>query len=158
MRYHPCCVYLLFNEWSESNYKIGISNNPDRRVLEVTETYTNVLPKTIATAWFPSKRSAQRVESRWHKYFKEYQSDDHGGKEWFSLTDENTRLFIEWSKKSKSSIEMTKWLFAQGPRPSIVQDYVKAMNDSMPRSLRRPENTDWFNPEYYPTLDSLIYE
>lgn len=37
MTYNPAAVYLMRNEWSASNYKIGMSNHPDRRHLEVED-------------------------------------------------------------------------------------------------------------------------
>lgn len=150
MKFDPCCVYLLRNEWSEANYKIGISNNPDRRCIEVRETYKNVLPKVLTTAWFPRKRSAFKAEQQWHRAEKMYLSDDHGGKEWFSLPQETVEMFTTWASQSLDLRALRHWLFAEGAKSDEIRDYTESLLRDIPRNYTRPMSINtWFSPDYY---------
>ena len=51
MKYKPHAVYLMKNMWSDANYKIGFSNNPSRRGVEVEDQY-GVEPKLSAPVGF----------------------------------------------------------------------------------------------------------
>ena len=95
----PTAVYLLRNIWSEANYKVGVASVIQRRQWQVEEAY-GVAPVLVGSAWFPTRKDAQRAESTWHKYLAEFRSDDHGGKEWFTLPSHKVRQLVEWLKLS----------------------------------------------------------
>lgn len=95
----PTAVYLMRNIWAESTYKIGVSSIPHRRVWQVEEAY-GVGPMIVSTVWFPTRAAAYKAEKTWHHLFRDYLTDDHGGKEWFCLHDDHVSLFLEWAKLS----------------------------------------------------------
>jgi hypothetical protein len=95
----PTAVYLMRNIWAEANYKIGVSSIPHRRVWQVEEAY-GVGPMIMTLAWFPTRSAANKAEKFWHKLLAEYQTNDHGGNEWFCLPDSQVELFLSWAKNS----------------------------------------------------------
>jgi hypothetical protein len=160
MTYDPCAVYLMRNEWADSNYKIGISCRPNVRDLEVRDQYKNVSTIVHATCWFPSSRFARKAETGWHRYFSEYRTDDHGGREWFSLTQFQVSKFLEWSINAKSDHDLKHWLFADGARKSDVRDYQQFLLKSIPHRRRAPSVDVWTSPMYmnYPNPLNEIFE
>jgi T5orf172 domain len=95
----PTAVYLFRNVWAEANYKIGIASIIDRRKWQIVEAY-QVAPILVTAVWFPSRTAAKEAEKRWHQWFKDAWTDDHSGKEWFSLTDSQLKEFVTWAKYS----------------------------------------------------------
>jgi len=95
--YDPTAVYLIRNIWAEANYKIGIASVIDRRKFQIEEQY-GVGPMVVAAVWFPSRRAAQKAETLWHHYYKESTTNDHGGHEWFSLTNTQLDEFMVWAE------------------------------------------------------------
>lgn len=99
----PTAVYLMRNIWAESNYKVGISSIPHRRVWQVEESY-GVAPLIVTTVWFPTRYAAAKAEGLWHEYLRDYRTDDHGGKEWFCLPDHLIQEFLEWAKLTPDGV------------------------------------------------------
>ena len=99
MKYKPHAVYLMKNMWSDANYKIGFSNNPSRRGVEVEDQY-GVEPKIICTCWFPTEFDARAAERIWHRRYENNRSEDHSGKEWFALTRTQVSEFEQWCLNS----------------------------------------------------------
>ena len=135
-------LYLMFNAWSEANYKIGNSNSPGRRQAEVTFSY-EVDPKIITDVWFTTKEAAHRAELYWHKYFADQRTDDHGGREWFSLTRDNVSTFSEWAAKGKSQSEMRHWLYGVGATRRQQDEYNNGLLLQIPRHLKPPSIDVW---------------
>lgn len=152
MTYSPTAVYLLRNNWSQSNYKIGISNYPDRRVFEVSNNYENVDPKVVCTGWFPTRKAALKAETKWHRYFSDMNTDDHGGKEWFSLSFDDLTLFRNWTKQSKDPQELRLWLFNQAASRSDVKLYTTALTASIPCQPYINLIDVWMSPTYFNLL------
>jgi hypothetical protein len=148
MRYKPHAVYLMHNEWSAANYKIGMSKNPDRRRNEVEEGYANVLPKIITVCWFATEAQARKAENIWHRRFSKKLTDDQGGKEWFSLTDADIAEFQQWSSNSKSRVQLIDWLFKDGASSKDVYHYVGNLFNAIPRKHARRTVEVWRNEDY----------
>jgi len=148
MRYKPHAVYLMHNEWSAANYKIGMSNNPDRRKHEIEEGYENVLPKIVAVCWFATESQARRAENIWHRRFSKKLTDDQGGKEWFGLTPADVAEFEQWTSNSKSRVELIDWLFKDGANSREVYEYVGKLFNAIPRKHKRKTVEVWFNDDY----------
>lgn len=148
MRYKPHAVYLMHNEWSAANYKVGMSNNPDRRRNEIEEGYANVLPKIITVCWFATEAQARKAENIWHRRFSKKLTDDQGGKEWFSLTDADIAEFQQWSSNSKSRIELVDFLFKDGANSREVYEYVGKLFNAIPRKFKRKTVEVWVNEDY----------
>ena len=149
MTYNPTAVYLIKNDWSDCNYKIGISNFPDRRSTELDVQYSNVYPILITSCWFPSTKTARKAEHHWHKYFASQLSDDHGGIEWFGLTEEHVSLFTDWAKMSMDGLDIKQWIFSKGATTQELSKYSKDLIKAIPskRSVRRTIDV-WFSPIY----------
>lgn len=148
MRYKPHAVYLMFNEWSAANYKVGMSNNPDRRKTEVEENYSNVLPKIVAVCWFATESQARKAERIWHRRFSRKLTDDQGGKEWFSLTDLDVAEFQQWSSYSKTRVELVDWLYKNAASSKDVYEYVGSLFNAIPRKHNRRSVEVWRNEDY----------
>lgn len=138
----PTAVYLMKNDWSQANYKVGISNRPARREVEIQENY-GVYTVLLATCWFPSKEEAQRAEHRWHQYLEEHQTDDHSGKEWFSLTTRQVEEFKKWARASAKADEMKRMFFSHGSRSTPVRSLVRQLFSSIPRQKNCPRIDVW---------------
>lgn len=110
MKYAPHAVYLMKNVWSTANYKVGFSKNPTRRGVEVDNQY-GVEPRIIATCWFPTEFDARAAEKIWHRRFEDSRSDDHGGREWFSLTSSQVDEFMSWCSHSPDHLQLLSGLF-----------------------------------------------
>lgn len=151
MTYNPACVYLMRNEWSHSNYKIGMSNHPDRRHLEVEDQYRNVCPRLMTMCWMPTTRLARKVETMWHTRFRDKRTDDHGGREWFSLSVGDVSEFTHWAENSKSASDLKAWLFRDAASSAAVDEYRKLIMNAIPKRRRRFQHIDlWQAPEYLP--------
>ena len=148
MKYAPHAVYLMKNQWSESNYKIGFSNNPGRRGAEVDFQY-EVQPKILSVCWFPTEKDARAAEKLWHRYLKDHRSDDHGGREWFSLTNEVIGMFKEWSENSISELALTDNLFKGLMNERQVRDYTSKLITTVPRERKQPLINLWLSPLYF---------
>lgn len=156
MTYSPTAVYLMRNEWSASNYKIGMSNHPDRRHLEVEDQYKNVSPRIITTCWFPTTKLARSAEFIWHCRYRNKRSDDHGGKEWFALTAGDVSEFIHWSEHSKSASDIKAWLFRDGASKEAVAAYRELLFSSIPKRSKRSFIDLWVSPRYQVETSSSI--
>lgn len=139
-------LYLMFNDWSIANYKIGNSNLPGRRQAEICFSY-GVEPRIITDVWFTSKEAAQRAELYWHRFFRDQQTDDHGGREWFSLTAADVEHFKSWADLGKSHKQITAWLFGTGA-PRREQDaYNRTLLSAIPRRPHPPSIDVWTNKD-----------
>jgi T5orf172 domain len=127
----PTAVYLMRNIWSEANYKVGVSSIPHRRVWQVEEAY-GVGPMIVSTVWFPTRYSATKAEGLWHKYLKEYQTDDHGGREWFCLPDHIVSEFVEWAKLSPDGTMLKLKVKAQRLSKAEVRQLSTTLLRSIP--------------------------
>jgi len=137
-------IYLVHNTWSVSNYKVGISSTPSRRLGEITVNY-EVDPRIIATAWFTEVKAAQTAETFWHRYLREYSIDDHGGDEWFSLPTSIRDSIISWTKNSKQQNEITSWMYRA--TRNNRNGYNSSLINTIPRHYRPPSIDIWINPK-----------
>lgn len=135
MKYGPHAVYLMKNLWSESNYKVGFSNNPSRRVVEVDHHY-GVQPRILSTCWFPTEKDARAAELIWHKRFADFQSDDHGGREWFSLPRARVNEFSEWCSNSPDRLQLLDDLFKGHLTVSQVKSLTSKLFNSIPKTMK----------------------
>lgn len=126
----PTAVYLMRNIWAESNYKVGVSSIPHRRVWQVEEQY-GVGPMIVATVWFPTRYAATKAESLWHKYLNQYLTDDHGGKEWFCLPNAIVEEFLQWAKQSPDGV----MLKLKAKAEKLTQSEVRRISTQLTRSI-----------------------
>jgi len=157
MTYNPAAVYLMRNEWSESNYKVGMSNHPDRRHLEVEDQYLNVSPRIVSVCWFPTDKLARVAERMWHSRFRNKRTDDHGGREWFSLTIGDVSEFTHWTEHSKSASDLKAWLFKDAASNDAVDAYRRLLFDSIPKRRGRKFIDLWVSPLYTPDSSSSVH-
>jgi hypothetical protein len=140
-------LYLMRNTWSEANYKVGISKSPGRRQAEVIFTY-DVEPVITTTAWFTSKHNAQEAERSWHRFLEEYRTDDHGGKEWFSLPTDKLHLFKQWASISSPVNDLRYWLHQVGASRHEQDSYDYSLLKKIPRKRKRHQTIDvWKNKD-----------
>ena len=147
MRYSPHAVYLMKNLWSESNYKIGFSNNPTRRGVEVDHHY-GVEPRILSTCWFPTEKDARAAELIWHKHFKDCRSDDHGGREWFSLKQSQVEEFSHWSEQSLEYRKLLDSLFKGYLSVTQVKSLTSKLFNSIPKSMKNQQIDLWISHDY----------
>lgn len=149
MTYRPTAVYLMRNEWAESNFKIGVSNNPFRRHYEVEDQYLNVYPTILGTCWFPQQDQARKAEHIWHQRHSEKRTDDHGGREWFSLSERDISEFLQWTSKSKTDSELKDWLFRLGASLDAVNSYRRQLINAIPKRRSSQSIETWYSPTYF---------
>ena len=94
-----CALYLMRDNRS-GDVKIGISNNPKRRLKEVEDQYNVGSVSIIDKTWFFSKEEAHKYEKVFHKRYLTSVSFSRGGREWFNLNDEDISGFLEWMRRS----------------------------------------------------------
>lgn len=99
---------------------------------------------------------AKNAEHIWHCRFRSKRSDDHGGKEWFSLTAGDVSEFIHWSDHSKSASDIKSWLFRDGASKEAVAAYRQLLFDSIPKRSKRPYIDLWVSPMYIPDTSNTI--
>lgn len=124
----------MWNTWSQSNYKIGFSNNPTRRGIEVDDQY-GVNPKIISTCWFPSEFDARAAEKIWHKRYFDCRSDDHSGREWFSLTSSQVVEFKSWCNHSLPYKQLLDGLFKGQLSLKQVKDLSNTLFTHIPKPM-----------------------
>jgi hypothetical protein len=122
----------MHNAWSVANYKVGISKSPGRRQAEVTFAY-EVEPVIKETVWFTSDSGAKQAERAWHKYLADLQTDDHGGKEWFSLSNNELQLFYDWAALSSTVEDLRYWLHQVGASRHEQDNYNHSLISKIPR-------------------------
>lgn len=147
MTVSPTAVYLIKNTWSEANYKVGITANIPRRIAEIEDQY-GVDASLVYACWLPTKESAQRAEHYWHKHFSEYWTDDHPGKEWFSLASTNLMKYRDWCSKSPSKHNLLSALYKQGMSLKKIREFSTDLLKSIPMK-EFPVSIDvWRSPFY----------
>ena len=138
----PTALYLMKNRWSDSNYKIGVSRSPIRRLYEVNENY-HVDAKIICTLWFPSTYFARRAESIWHARFIDWRTDDHGGNEWFSLTPKQVSEVTVWASEGVSRRIMSTWIYTNARTSSELCRYAYEVIGHIPQRTYPPRISLW---------------
>jgi hypothetical protein len=147
MRYQPTAVYLIYNTWSNANYKVGKTSNIPRRIAEIEDQY-EVDARLIASCWFPTKMAAEAAERTWHKILSHFSTDDHRGREWFSLPSAQIEQFNNWAALSIPKPQLTKWLFGQSPSTDEVRRFQDMLFKAMPKRINQPSVDVWNNPNY----------
>jgi hypothetical protein len=139
-------VYLVYNEWSAANYKVGMTNSSPRRIGQILDEY-GVEPKLISRVWFTTKAAARAAEKMWHKFLSEFQTSDHGGKEWFSLSPAHVQRFTDWANSGSTYNQLSYWLYFQGASDSDAEAYDEGLLKTIPRSYTPPRRTIdvWMN-------------
>jgi hypothetical protein len=147
MTYEPTAVYLIFNTWSVSNYKVGKTRNIPRRIAEIEEQY-GVDARLITSCWFPTKKAAEAAEKIWHKILSQFFTDDHSGKEWFSLPSSQIELFRQWASLSLPKPQLVKWIFGKAPTTDEVRLFQDNLFKALPKRPNQPSVDVWTNPHY----------
>jgi predicted GIY-YIG superfamily endonuclease len=147
MTIHPTAVYLIKNTWSEANFKIGITANIPRRIAEIEDQY-GVDARLIYACWFPDKVPAGKAEWIWHKRYSHLLTDDHGGKEWFSLGKEQVSEFFEWSKLSLPELDLKKKIFMVGSSKSEIRSLTDQLFQGIPKR-QNPNSIDLWRHQSY---------
>ena len=94
-----CALYLVRDHYSGA-VKIGISNDPSRRLKEIADHYAVGRVSIVQTTWFTTRSEARSWESKFHNRYQSYRSPEQGGREWFDLTTEHIQGFIDWMEAS----------------------------------------------------------
>lgn len=96
---NKCALYLMRDNKS-GDIKIGISNNPQRRLKEVEKQYNVGSVSLIKKTWFLKKEDAIKYEKIFHRRYSSSISLSRGGREWFTLNDQDINGFLEWMRIS----------------------------------------------------------
>jgi hypothetical protein len=147
MKVSPTTVYLIRNVWSEANYKVGVTGNVPRRIAEIEEQY-GVEAQLIDSCWFPTQQAAAAAEKIWHKILGQYQTDDHGGKEWFSLPARRVEEFRTWASLSMPGTALKRWLFVEGSSTAEVKAFLDKLFKALPKPKREESIDLWHNQHY----------
>ena len=94
-----CALYLVRDHQS-SAVKIGISKHPETRLKQIADHYTVGRVSIVQTTWFTTRDEARRWESNFHQRYRIYHSSEQGGREWFDLSDQQIRGFVDWMEAS----------------------------------------------------------
>ena len=94
-----CALYLV-KDGRTGATKIGISNDPDRRLSQIASTYDVSNVRLIKTTWFTQRDDAQRWEANFHRKYAAQRSNAQGGREWFNLSVEQVNSFVAWMEAS----------------------------------------------------------
>jgi hypothetical protein len=93
-----------------------------------------VNPSIISTCWFPTEKDARAAELIWHKRFKEFRSDDHGGREWFALSQSQVTEFTHWCSYSMDHIQLLDGLF----KGHLSLKQIKQLTDNLFFQIPKP--------------------
>ena len=117
-----CALYLV-KDGRTGATKIGISNDPERRLGQISSSYYVSGAQIIKTTWFTNRDEAQRWETNFHRKYAAQRSDVQGGREWFDLSDDQVRSFIEWMDAStnKRSLQILKLEAMVTKKPEKLQ-------------------------------------
>jgi predicted GIY-YIG superfamily endonuclease len=85
-------LYLIASGNDDSIYKIGISEDPKRRLAEIKETYKVPRAYIVATMDVATREEVFALENALHIKFNRKRSTKYGGKEFFKLS----RDELEW--------------------------------------------------------------
>ena len=111
-----CSLYIVKDTLS-GDIKIGISNNPKERKKEIQNEYNVGEVIGLSITWFFTRKEALLWESLFHKKFEHKRSRERGGKEWFRLTAEEIKEFIDWmresNKRNQEKLEILKKLIKE---------------------------------------------
>jgi hypothetical protein len=143
----PTAVYLIKNTWSVANYKVGITSNIPRRIAEIEDQY-GVDAKLIYACWFPDKDSAKKAELFWHRHFADCLTDDHPGKEWFSLPPPAVKKFQIWSLASPSKQTILRKVYKMGLSMKALKRLSSQLVGLIPHHPSRASIDVWANPLY----------
>jgi regulator of PEP synthase PpsR (kinase-PPPase family) len=137
-------VYLVYNEWSAANYKVGMTNSSPRRIGQILDEY-GVEPKLITRAWFTTKKAAKTAEKLWHKFLSQFQTSDV----------DQVQRFADWANSGATYNDLSHWLYFQGASDSDSDAYDDRLIKAIPRSYTPPRRTIdvWRNQTTY-TNDS----
>ena len=94
------CAFYLMKDNRSGDVKIGISNNPKRRLKQVEAQYNVGSVSIIDKTWFLSKEEAHKYEKAFHNRYLNSVSFSWGGREWFNLNDEDISGFLEWMRRA----------------------------------------------------------
>jgi predicted GIY-YIG superfamily endonuclease len=94
-----CALYIVRDRRS-SDVKIGISNDPERRLSQIQSTYNVGSVELLEITWFLTRAEALALEATFHQRYATKNSPARGGREWFTLTDVEIHWFIDWMKRS----------------------------------------------------------
>ena len=94
-----CALYIVLDTYSY-DVKIGISKDPNRRLKEIANHYNVGKVQLIEVTWFLQREQAAYFERQFHKRYQGKHSPARGGREWFSLSEEDIRGFLEWMHHS----------------------------------------------------------
>jgi hypothetical protein len=99
MQMNRCALYLVFDRGS-GDVKIGISNNPDRRIQEIARHYKVKSVSVVDVTWFTQREQAAHFEREFHRRYRAKRSLLRGGREWFSLSSSEIEGFLQWMRYS----------------------------------------------------------
>ena len=94
-----CALYIVKDTLS-GDIKIGISNNPKARKLEIENQYNVGEVIGLSITWFFTREEALNWEHLFHQKYQHKHSPERGGKEWFTLTEDEIKEFTFWMKES----------------------------------------------------------
>jgi hypothetical protein len=151
MKYDPHAVYLMKNRWSDANYKLGFSRRPAIRKVEVDHDYS-VDPHLLAVCWLPTEKDARAAERIWHSQLAHLRTDDHGGREWFSLSETHVHQFCSWCEHSLDFQILLDDLFSGRMDRSQIHGYSRLLIKSIPKSTKPPRDDVWLSPMYLNNL------
>ena len=117
-----CALYLV-KDGRTGATKIGISNDPERRLGQISSSYYVSGAQIIKTTWFTNRDEAQRWETNFHRKYAAQRSDSQGGREWFNLSDIQVQSFIEWMQAStdKRALKALKLEVTLKKKPEQLQ-------------------------------------
>lgn len=127
----PTAVYLIKSDQVEGVYKVGLSDGVVRRKSQIRKSY-DLGGSIIAEAWFPTRKSAQQGELKWHRLLSECRYSEGKGREWFELTDDCVRRFVTWSKISPNSLPLRMILKSGRYTEYQAEQLTKQLIDNIP--------------------------
>ena len=118
-----CALYLI-RDGRTGATKIGISNDPERRLGQISNSYYVSGAQIIKTTWFTSRNEAQRWETNFHRKYAAKRSEVQGGREWFDLSNVELQSFIEWMEAStnKRSLQVLRLEATVKKKPDQLRD------------------------------------
>ena len=119
-------LYIVSSGNADSIYKIGISDDPSRRIKEIRDTYN--VPRASITDEMdvPSREEVFAIENSLHTRFASKRTNKYGGKEWFKLSAEDLTWLRGMCKEQSDSFAQATAYYGLHERASeIKRDYYK---------------------------------
>ena len=131
-------LYLVASGRKDSVYKIGISDDPQRRLEEIKAQYDVPNAHILETMDVSTRRDVVAMESALHKRFRKKQATHYRGREWFKLSRNDIEDLESLYQEKSNGFAQAVAYFGMVKRKAEIQ--AKALEQEMKRQEKIKHN------------------